>query len=142
MGKIEHTEMWVGRMESSEGERKGGGKVPKSGTWDVQVEVTHFLYVGGGQKRWLFVDLVKKLPQVASILSMKQETILPVDSEEAGGLKVKGRQLTRDIQEGCQPTLRVGLGLAPFSLASSFTCSFILQIFDNLLLHQPLFWTL
>lgn len=35
MGKIEYIEMWVGRMEFSEGERKGRGKVFKFGIWDV-----------------------------------------------------------------------------------------------------------
>lgn len=56
--------------------------------------------------------------------------------------EVEEGRADKGTQEGCQPALRVGLGVAPFSLTPLFTCSFILQIFSNNLLHQALFWTL
>ena len=69
-------------MDRKDGvERRGRGKdefAHEMNKW----RVTYFLCAGGGGEDGLFVDLARKLPPVASLDTVKQETWLSIDSEE------------------------------------------------------------
>lgn len=88
------------RWSGVKGESEEWGKVPEFGQ---ETHRSHgFPCVGrngsgpyqDGCEDELFIDLARKLPPVASLETMKQETLLSVDSEETGASEDEGRELT------------------------------------------------